>query len=89
MSTTLNNLTGSGGPSPASLSAVCAPDLILLDGDFSLSPAVPPRVRLVHSMPGRKEAMVIEGTTITTQTFIHTFIHTVHTYIHTHTLTFF
>eukprot|EP01036_Dinobryon_divergens_P029704 gene29704-38835_t len=60
MSTTLNNLTGSGGPSPASLSVVCAPDLIIMDGDVSSSSAIPPRVRLVHSMPGRKEAMVIE-----------------------------
>ena len=76
MSTTLNNLTGSGGPSPASLSVVCAPDLIIMDGDVSSSSAIPPRVRLVHSMPGRKEAMVIEGS-------MHTYIHS---YIHIYTL---
>lgn len=55
MNTTLNNLTGSGGASPASISAICAPDLILPEGGG------PQRVRVVHSMPGRQDAIVIEG----------------------------
>jgi len=60
MSTTLSNMnTAVGVSAPATLSVGLSPDLMLSEtGNIH---SVPQRVRIVHSMPGRQEAMVIES----------------------------